>query len=148
MDKLPQELINKIIDSFDRTIFDGRAALLTCSRVARAWRPQAQKKLFSHVYFWNVDRLRKWDRVIPLQSQVSSYVRYLDWAVWPAMKEQPSPFLEGPFPGRFTSFSNIETLRVSNLSLEYLDTIAIERTFSHLARSLRSLNIHHLTTDL
>ena len=147
MDNLPQELIDKIIASFDRTRPDGLAALLACSRVTRAWRPQAQKKLLPRVYFWNVDRLRKWDRDIPLQSEISSYVRYLHWAVWPATKEQPSPFLEGPFPGRFTSFSNIETLHVSNLSLEYLDTAAIQRTFGHLAHSLRSLDIFHLTTD-
>ena len=134
MDKLPQELIDKIIDSFDRTRPDGLAALLACSRVARAWRPQAQKKLLPHVYIWSVDHLKKWDRDIPLQSEVPSYVRYLNWALWPTTQEQPNPFLQGSFPDRFTSFSNIETLLVSNLSLQYFNTAAIQRTFSHLAR--------------
>ena len=57
------------------------------------------------------------------------------------------PFLEGSFPGRFTSFSNVETLQVSNLSPEFLDTTVIERTFCRLAYSLRSLDVLRLTTD-
>ena len=120
MDKLPQELIDKIIDSFDRTRSDGLAALLACPRVTCAWRPQAQKKLLPRGYFWHVDHLKKWDRGIPLQSEVSSYVRHLDSAILPTTKEQPSRFLED----RFVSFSDLHVL---DLSLEFLDAAAISR---------------------
>ena len=143
MDKLPQELIDKITDSFDRSRPDGLAALLACSRVTRAWRLQAQKKILSCVCVWHVDCLKALGRDVSLQSKIPSYVRYLIWGLWHATKERPSGFLED----RFVSFSNVETLLLLDFSLEFLDTAAIQRTFSHLARSLRSLQIFHLTTD-
>jgi len=147
MDKLPQELIDKIINSVDRTRPNGYSALLACSRVSRSWRRQAQKELFPHVQLISIDRLRRWDRNILLESEVSSYVCRLHWAVRSANLERPDPFLENSFPGRFASFSNIEALYVSNLSLRWFDATAIERTFNHLTHSLRSLEIAHLTTD-
>ena len=147
MDKLPQELIDEIISSFDRTRPSDHSALLACSRVSRSWRRQAQKELFPHVQFITMDLLRRWDCDIPLESEVPSYVRHLRWAVWPATTERPDPFLESTFPGCFASFSSIETLRVSNLSLRYFDTTAIGWTFSHLSHSLRRLDIDHLTTN-
>ena len=147
MEKLPQELIDKIISSIDRTRPNGYSALVACSRVSRSWRQQAQKELFPSVRFISIDQLRRWDRNILPESKVSSYVCRLHWAVWSAKMEQPDPFLENSFPGRFTSFSNIEALCVSNLSLRWFDTTAIERTFSHLSHSLRSLEITHLTTN-
>lgn len=147
MDKLPQELIDKIINSIDRTRPSGYSALLACSRVSRSWRRQAQKELFSYVQLINTDQLRRWDRNILLESEVSSYVCRLRWAVRSANLERPDPFLENSFPGRFASFSNVEALDVSNLSLRSFDTTTIERTFNHLTHSLRSLEIAHLTTD-
>ena len=147
MDKLPQELIDRIIGSIDRTRFSGYYALLACSRVGRSWRKQAQKELFSHIQFKSIDELRRWSRNIPLESEVSSYVRCLHWAFRPATVDWRDPFLESSFPGRFASFSNIKALRVSNLSLRWFDTTAIERTFSHLSHSLRLLEVTHLTTD-
>ena len=147
MDKLPQELIDKIISSIDRTRPDGYFALLACSRVNRSCRRQAQKELFPYVHLISIDQLRRWDRNILLESEVSSYVCHLHWAVWSAKMERPDPFLENSFPGRFASFSNIKTLYASNLSLRWFDTTAIKRTFSHLSHSLRSLDITHLTTD-
>jgi len=147
MDKLPQELIDRIIGSIDRTRPNGYSALLACSRVTRSWQKQAQKDLFPHVQFKSIDELRRWNCNIPLESKVSSYVCCLHWAFRPAMMEWSDPFLENSFPDRFASFSNIKALHVSNLSLRWFDTTAIERTFSHLSHSLRSLEITHLTTD-
>jgi len=147
MDKLPQELIDQIIGSFDLTRPDGYSALLACSHVSRSWRRQAQKELFPHVQLITVYQLRSWSRDISLESQVPSYVRRLRWAIWPATTERPDPFLENTFPGRFVSFSNLEILQVSNLSLRYFDTTAIGRTFSHLNHSLRCIDIDHLTTN-
>ena len=147
MDKLPQELIDKIIGLIDLTRPDGYSTLLACSCVSHSWQRQAQKELFSFVQIVGLNQLENWDRNIPLGSKVPSYVRRLRWAVWYATIEQPDPFLENAFPGRFATFSNIETLSVSNLSLRYLDATVIEQTFSHLNRSLRSLGIIHLTTD-
>jgi len=147
MDKLPQELIDRIIGSIDRTRFSGYYTLLACSRVGRSWRKQAQKELFPHIQFKSIDELRRWNRNIPPESEISSYVRCLHWAFRPAMMEWPDPFLEKSFPGRFASFSNIKTLHMSNLSLRWFDTTAIKRTFSHLSHSLRSLEITRLTTD-
>lgn len=147
MDKLPQELIDKIISSIDQTSPSGYFALFACSRVSRAWRRQAQKGLFPDIRFMNVDQLRRWDRNVRLGSEISTYVRRLHWSVWPTEMDQPDPFLENSFPGRFSSFSNIEDLFVSNLSLRYFHTTAIERIFGHLSHSLRSLAISQLTTD-
>ena len=146
MDKLPQELIDNIISSIDRTRSNSRSTLLACCRVSRSWRRQAQKELFSYVQFVNKDQLERWGRNVPPESEVPSYVRRLHWAV-PEPSNESGPFLENSFPGRFASFSNIKALYVSDLSLRRFDTTAIERTFSHLSRSLRSLEISYLTTD-
>jgi len=146
MDKLPQELIDKIIGSFDRIgHYRQRPApsQRACSLVSRSWRRQAQKELFLDVSFVHIDQLRRWDRNISLESEVPSYVRHLDWTIWSA----DDPFLENAFPGRFASFSNIETLYVENFSLGPLDNTAIERTFGRIGYSLRSLSINKLTTD-
>jgi len=145
-DKLPQELIDNIISSIDRTRSDSRSTLLTCCGVSRSWRRQAQKELFSYVQFVSKDQLERWGRGILPGSEVFSYVRRLHWAVLDPTRES-DPFLENSFPGHFTSFSNIKALYVSDLSLHRFDTTAIERTFSHLSRSLRSLEITYLATD-
>ena len=147
MDKLPQELIDKIISSIDRTRPAGYFALLACSRVCRSWRRQAQKEFFCSAYFMGMGRLRRWDRIIPLESEVPSYVRHLDWDVLSATRDRLDPFLEKTFPGRFASFSNVEILSISNLSLRSFDAAAVKRTFSHISHSLRSLVIHHLRTN-
>ena len=145
MDKLPQELIDKIIDSIDRTRPGGYSALRSCSRVCRSWQRQAQKVLFSSVQIISWDQLRRWDRNVPLaDSEVPSYVRRLRWGVWPARIACSDPFLENTFPGRFATFCNIENLHVSTLSLRFLK---IKHTFGHLGPSLRSLDMDHLITD-
>lgn len=151
MDKLPQELIDKIIGSIDRIGSDPyhpAPSLLACSCVCRSWRRQAQKGIFLHVGFIHIDQLRRWDRSVSLESEVPSYVHHLHWAVWSAREEPPDdPFLENTFPGCFASFSNIKTLSVANLSLRPLDNAAIERTFSRMGLSLRYLRINSLATD-
>ena len=144
MDKLPQELIDKIISSIDRTKPDGRSALCACSRVCRSWRRQAQKELLLDIKL-SVEQLDKWHSNIPLDSEVSSYVRRLRWAIRPARRRDP--FLEDYFPGRFATFSNLEILQLSSLSLRHLRTTAIERIFDPLAYSLRHLCVAHLITD-
>ena len=148
MDKLPQELIDKIIGSFDRTIPSGYSTLLTCSLVSRSWRQQAQRGLFSSSSIsLGIDSLKRFDNDIPLQSKIPSYIHYLGWYIWPAAKGQPDPFLEAAFPGRFTSFSNIGALELSELPLSSLATTDIERIFGHISHSLRGLDISHLVTN-
>ena len=145
MVELPQELIDNIIGSIDRE--SGWLTLPACSRVSRSWRKQAQKELLTHVRFYSIDHLRSWNRNVPPESEVSSYVRCLHWSFRSDKMEGPDPFLENSFPGRFASFSNIKALYVWTLFLHLFDTTAIERTFGHLSRSLRSLQIKRLTTD-
>ena len=148
MDKLPQELIDKIVGSIDRTEPDGHSALLACSRVSRSWRRQALKELFSCVCFDNINQLRRWDRKISSESEIPSYARHLDWAAGSHGRfKGQDPFLEIKFPGRFASFSNLRSLMVLSLSLHTLDNATIARTFSPLGHSLRSLHINFLTTD-
>jgi len=146
MDKLPQELIDKIIGSLDPTIPSGYSALSACSLVGRSWRRQAQKGLFSSLLL-NEDGLKKWDCDISLQSEIPSYVRYLGWNILSATTGQSGPFLESTFPGHFTSFSNLEFLHLPELFLNSLDTTAIDRIFGHIGRSLRHVDISHLKTD-
>ena len=57
------------------------------------------------------------------------------------------PFFERTLPGRFASFSNLETLRMSALSLRAFDNAAVEHTFGHIGHSLRTLSISDFTTD-
>jgi len=150
MYKLPQELTDKIIGSIDRANPSGHSALLTCSRVGRSWRRQAQKELFFRVSFLSVDHLEGWDRNISPESEIPSFVRQLLWGALPTRIEASEgldPFLENTFPGRFASFSNIEDLHISGLSLPSLDNAMIERTFSPIGHSLRSLQIDNLTAD-
>jgi len=145
MDKLPQELIDKIIGSLDHTRPSGHSALLACSLVSRSWVRQAQKKLFSFIYL-NAARLRIWDRDISLENEVPSYIDFLAWCVWSTTR-RPDPFLEITFPGRFASFSNIEYLHLTEFSLSSLNNIGIERIFGHISHSLRRLCISYLETD-
>ena len=148
MDKLPQELIDKIIGSINRTEPDGRLALLTCSRVSRSWRWQAQKELFSSVCLGSINQLRRWGRKISLESEIPSYTRFLDWAIGSHREfGAQDPFLEIEFPGRFASFSNLRILSLLSLCLHSLDNATIARTFSPLGHSLQSLYIDFLTTD-
>ena len=148
MDKLPQELVDKIIGSINRTEPDGRLALLTCSCVSRSWRWQAQKELFSSVCLSSRNRLRRWSRKISLENQIPSYTRFLDWAIG-SYREfgAQDPFLEIEFPGRFASFSNLRILSLLFICLHSLDNATIARTFSPLGHSLQSLYIDFLTTD-
>jgi len=146
MDKLPQELIDKIISSLDHTRPSGYSALLECSLVSRSWLRQARKGLFSSIRL-DAARLKEWVRDIPLENEIPSYIRYLAWAIRPTTTERPDPFLETTFPGRFVSFSNIEFLYLPKLSLSSLDIIGIERIFGHISHSLRRLNIPQLETD-
>jgi len=147
INKLPQELIDKIIGSIDRTRPDGYSALLACSRVSRSWQRQAQKELFPFVKFTSIDQLRRWDHNISRESEISSCVRRLFWGVSFGRIERPDPFLENTFPGRFASFSNLETLCLWNLSLRFFDNTTIEHTFGRIGHSLRHLSINHLTTE-
>ncbi|KAF9648985.1 hypothetical protein BDM02DRAFT_1996712 [Thelephora ganbajun] len=147
MDKLPQELIDQVIGSIDRASPYGYSSLLACSRVSRSWRRQAQKQLFPHVQFISTDQLRRWDRNVSLESEIPSYVRHLRWIFRSATWERPDPFLENTFPGRFASFLKIESLYVSDLSLRFFDTTAIEQNFSRLSHSLQCLEINHLTAS-
>ena len=144
MVELPQELIDNIIGQMSSQWF---VTLLACSLVSRSWRKQAQKELLAHVQFYSIDDLRSWNRNVPPESEVSSYVRCLHWSFRSEKMKGPDPFLENSFPGRFASFSNIKALYLWTLFLHLLDTTAIERTFSHLSHSLRSLQIKHLKTD-
>ena len=145
IDKLPQELIDKIISSIDRTKPGGLSALRACSRVCRSWRRQAQKELLPDINLLTWRQLSEWHHNIPLDSEVSSYVRRLCWAIRPARRRDP--FLEDYFPGRFATFSNLETLRLTNLSLRFFNTTTIKRVFNPLAHSLRRLDITNLITD-
>jgi hypothetical protein len=149
MDTLPQELIDKIIASFDCDSPEGFLALHACARVCRSWQRQAQKELFFEVHLMKPAHLIKWASINPLESEIPSYVRQLYWMA--SLKQNPrrlsDPFLENAFPGRFASFSNIESLWVFTLSLCILDNATIEHAFLPLAHSLRALRIRNLTTD-
>ena len=146
MDRLPQELIDKIISSIDRTTPSGYSSLLACSLVSPSWLRQAQKRLFSSIRL-DTARLKDWDRDISPESEIPSYIHFLSWAVQSTTTERPDPFLETTFPGRFASFSNIECLYLSELLLSSLDTIEIERIFGHISNSLRRLHIPLLKTN-
>lgn len=149
MEKLPQELIEEIIGSIDRTRPYGHSALLACSRVCRSWRRPAQKELFSRLSFTSIDHLRVWDCRISPESEIPSYVRHLRWAIpSPRALERGDPFFEVMFPSLFASFSGIERLHIPNLSLRLFDATAIERSLNHLRHSLQHLTISHLRTTL
>ena len=139
MDKLPQELIDKIISSVGHT---RPSALLACSRVSRSWRRQAQRGLFYRISL-NEKSLKKWDHDISPECEIPSYVHCLVWEVWRA----PDPSLETTFPGHFTSFSNIGALSLPVISLSSLDVAGIKRIFGHISYSLRRLAISSLETD-
>ena len=149
MDKLPQELIDKIIGSFVRPRLSSYPSeLLACSYVNRSWRRPAQQGIFHYISL-STENLKKWDRNISPESEISSYVRRLVWITPPAKTctRWPDPFLVKAGPSRFASFLNIETLRITELSLLSLDTAAIERIFNPISHSLRSLDTSHLTTN-
>ena len=148
MDELPQELIDKIISSIDGV--HRRSVLCACSCVCRSWRRQAQKELFRgrEIKFFYRGWLEDWHRDIPLDSKISSYVRGLSWDIQPVIEERGDPFLEYDFPGRFAAFSNIESLRVSAISLRFVKITALKHIFGHLGHSLRRLFVKRLTTDL
>ena len=142
MDKLPQELVDEIIGSVNPNASGGWFDLLACSLVSRSWRKQAQKGLFSSVAFTDQGLLQKWYRVIAQDSELPSYVRYLYWKI-----PYRADFFEFELPGSFISFSDLQYLSISRLSLQALDNATIKRIFGPLGHSLRTLEIFDLTAS-
>ena len=136
--KLPQELTDKIIDSIDSTVLDGRSSLVACSQVNSSWRKQSQKKLFSSVRFAKESRVKAWNLIVSQNGELSSYVRRLNW------RFPPEGFHKIEFYGHF---SNLQRLSISHLSLHSISDAEIMRLFGPLGHSLQSLDISYLDVN-
>ena len=142
MDRLPQELIDKIIDSIDSTVPRGRFDLLACTLVCRSWRKRAQTGVFTSVKFDNKVRLKRWYDMVLQNSELPSYVRRIQF-----QSSYRGDLYETEFPDLFPSFSNLQSLSLSCLSLRVLDKATIQHTFGPLGPSLQSLEISYLEAD-
>jgi len=87
MSRLPQELIDRIIDY----VYD-RISLRACSLVCSRWSPRSRKHLFAQVEFASISDLRRWcARIHPGPSGLSSLVEHLTLSESHLSPTLPSP---------------------------------------------------------
>ena len=108
--RLPQELVDHIIDNIDSVY--GRETLKACSLLSSQWTTRSQKRLFAQVEFYSEDDLIRWcTRIRPGPLGPSSLVEGLILSGYPSASWLPLPSLPDP-TSHLQSFSGLRRLTI------------------------------------
>lgn len=141
--QFPQEMVDAVVENLDNP-----RDLRACSLVSSKWLAGSRRKLFANVSLntWNFD---KWRRNIPPgPNGISAYVRTL------ALRQARSIVSLEPetlmtIMDHLTSFQRLKALLLQDVNFEELfDGPSLTQCFGHFARSVRSLHLHCIRTDM
>ena len=131
--RLPQNVINKIIDH----LYDKPVDLRACSLVAKSWKVRSQSHLFRDVR-WTRGTVQNWCKFIPPRS--NGLARHATSLVVISLLEQDKL---RPIKGHFTSFRNVTSLTLQGLGFDdpVFDPNKVPVYFGHLRPGLTALTL-------
>ena len=136
MSSLPQELIDKIIDEVSQT--GSTHDLRACCLVQKRWVERSRRHLFKEVSLCTADQIWDWVKLVPPgRDEPYHHVRSLTYRQ--SMGTLGPRQLLDLFPGHFTSFTGLESLRIDDLSLVWFTSTSMQKAFSPVGRFIRTL---------
>lgn len=136
MTDFPQELIDKVIDEVAQC--GTTSTLRACCLVQKRWVERSRRHLFKEISLYATDHFRDWIGFIPLgHNGPYHHVRTLTYRQGAAVLG-PKQLLD-LYPGHFTSFTRLESLRIFNLSLRRFTSTSMKKAFGPVGRSVRTL---------
>jgi hypothetical protein len=145
MPDLPQELIEKIIDEVSQC--GSTRNLRACCLVQKRWVGRSRKHLFNEVSLYVTDHFKDWIKLIPFGPDGPyHHVRTLTYRQGTTVLG-PKQLLD-LYPGHFTSFTRLESLKIFNLSLRRFTSTSMQKAFGPIGLFVRTLVVKDVTLTL
>lgn len=129
MERIPQELVDKLIDE----LVDDAKSLRTCCLISRRWVGRSRRHLFRLLTFPRTDKFTSYRNMFPIDHSVNSHVRAL------VIAQVPYSGLE-----HFKAFRGLESLilvDIVNRPMEGQDTIGFLAEGFGATLSIKSLKL-------
>lgn len=130
MDRIAQELVDKVIDEFSNNVH----VLKQCSLVAKRWAPRSQGHLFARMEFIT-DQISLWEEATrPVSNLLASYVRTL-------ILRRNYGVIHSTWFRSWPSFINLQTLALQGFNFDYVQEGSLANAVRPLGRTVTSLKL-------
>ena len=147
---LPPEIFDKILEHIPTNSQDGRQTLRACALVATWWTGPSQRRLFSSVVVHEKNRQRWMDGVILARSRTRllGYIRSVRYChgVYVGIR-RGMRVLARDYWGYFSALSNLHSLTLFNIEIEYIGEDEFRTCFSKFRETLTYLSIAKFRTS-